>query len=420
LALREQGQGSAVIHTFDPFWRARARRRLTKMFERNILAFWAPRALAEDGGYHLDWDHNGKRMPRTPVQLIDQARMLYFFSRVSRSRFGDASTAEAAHRGFACLQARLLDPLHGGYFWDARDRDVGPDDTPPAGAPGWWRTKHVCGQAYALFALAEYARSFNHAGAAAAARAQFAAIRRHAADPAGGYREVLARDWSLAGDEHFSLLGPYPASAKSAASHMHLLEAMTAYHRVAPSAEVEAAMREIAGLLLRHGTPHAGVTEHGLESRYFADYRSRLSVGHCVKEIWYRLAALEQIGAATAADRAVAAAQYEYLFDAGYDRADGGFVDRQSGEGPPVKLWWIQAEALFSSLNIHLRCGSALARRGFLGTLAWIERFQADWHVGEWHAELRGHDVQPGPKSGPWKEPYHHGRAMLDGIELLK
>jgi len=413
----------AKLRIPNPFWRSRARRRLAEIFERTILDFWRPRALAEDGGYHLDWDHAGARLPRAPATLIGQSRMLYFFSRLARSRFGDPFAADAAHRGFAYLQSALHDPVHGGYFWDARDRDAGPGDAPEGGAPGWWRTKHICGQAFALIGLSEYARSLAAPAAVAAARELFGLMRRHGSDPAGGYREVLARDWSAAGERHKSLLGAYPGTAHTSGSHVHLLEAFTAYERVDAGRDVRAAMTDLAALLLRHGTPYSGATEHGFNSGFFVDYRDRMPIGHCLKEIWYRLVALERLGAATAEARAIVGEQYATLFAAGHDRADGGFFHVATPDGSvtdPVKLWWVQAEALLGSLLINLRCGSALARIGFEGALDWIDRYQADRQDGEWHAEIEGRTVKPAPKGGPWKTAYHNGRAMLDCLELLE
>lgn len=413
-----------IAHIAPPFWRSRARRRLAVLFERTILEFWRPRALAADGGYHLDFDAAGNRLPRRPATLIAQSRMLYFFSRVSRSPYADAFSVAAAHAGFSFLQTAMHDADHGGYFWDVRDRDAAPDVAPVDGAAGWRRTKHLCGQAFALMALSEYARSFRLPDAIAAAESLFGLIERHAADPAGGYHETLARDWSVSGAAHRSLLGPYPGDAKTSGMHIQLLEAFTALDHVAPSAPLRAALARLELLLDEKGTPGPD-SDWSNDAILFADYhgpggKGRLLVGHCIKEFWFRLAALERLGTATPAALGRLRRRFEQVLAAGYDRAAGGFFDVVHADGlDRTKYWWGQAEGLLGCLLVHARCGGAASRRCFLGTLDWIERHQADWQYGEWHAAIAGRRVLPGDKGGPWKTAYHTGRAMLDGMDLL-
>ncbi|MCW5772167.1 MAG: AGE family epimerase/isomerase, partial [Rhodospirillaceae bacterium] len=254
--------------------------------------------------------------------------------------------------------------------------------------------------------------------------ALFAVLQQHAADPAGGYRETLARDWTPAGAEHRSLLGPYPADAKTSGSHIQLLEAFTALYRVAPSPALRRSLAALEALLAESGMPGPEAVRSGAPP-YFADYRDRdgrplLLVGHAVKELWFRLVALLQLGTATSAALDRLRTRFDYLLDVGYDAAEGGFFNTVGAEGTDrSKTWWAQAEGLLGSLLIHRYCGSARARHCFLGTLDWIERFQADWQAGEWHAVILEHAVQPGDKGGPWKTAYHNGRAMLDGMVLL-
>jgi mannobiose 2-epimerase len=54
----------------------------------------------------------------------------------------------------------------------------------------------------------------------------------------------------------------------------------------------------------------------------------------------------------------------------------------------------------------------------FEKTLRWIDTAQVDWEHGEWRAM-----IGPGPdsgKAGPWKAPYHNGRAVLECLEQLQ
>jgi mannose/cellobiose epimerase-like protein (N-acyl-D-glucosamine 2-epimerase family) len=42
-----------------------------------------------------------------------------------------------------------------------------------------------------------------------------------------------------------------------------------------------------------------------------------------------------------------------------------------------------------------------------------------DWEHGDWHAEVLPDGRIVGEKAGIWKEPYHHGRALIEGLNLL-
>ena len=49
----------------------------------------------------------------------------------------------------------------------------------------------------------------------------------------------------------------------------------------------------------------------------------------------------------------------------------------------------------------------------FSRTLDWIVNHQADWQHGDWYEKVDQDGKVSGVKAGPWKAPYHNGRAML-------
>jgi mannobiose 2-epimerase len=56
----------------------------------------------------------------------------------------------------------------------------------------------------------------------------------------------------------------------------------------------------------------------------------------------------------------------------------------------------------------------------FARTLAWIQKTQTDWRFGDWHWRIPRFRRPLRPKSGPWKTPYHNGRALLESLEKLE
>jgi mannobiose 2-epimerase len=55
----------------------------------------------------------------------------------------------------------------------------------------------------------------------------------------------------------------------------------------------------------------------------------------------------------------------------------------------------------------------------FSRVLDWIVQHQIDWQYGDWYETVDGEGRSSGEKAGPWKGPYHNGRAMLRCLELL-
>ena len=78
--------------------------------------------------------------------VITQARMLWLCSRLAREGYRTPEMLAWADHGYRFLTEHMQDHRFGGYYWLAR-----PDGTPRR------MRKHVCGQAFVLFAFAEYA-----------------------------------------------------------------------------------------------------------------------------------------------------------------------------------------------------------------------------------------------------------------------
>jgi mannonate dehydratase len=101
-------------------------------------------------------------------------------------RGSDTHLAFARH-GYEFLRDHLLDRTHGGFHWSVDDsgtKVVLPD-------------KHLYGQAFALYALAEFALATGEDEPKALAQALFATLEEHAHDEeVGGYREYFRADWT--------------------------------------------------------------------------------------------------------------------------------------------------------------------------------------------------------------------------------
>jgi len=58
-------------------------------------------------------------------------------------------------------------------------------------------------------------------------------------------------------------------------------------------------------------------------------------------------------------------------------------------------------------------------REAFAKTLHFVEEEMVDWDGGDWFATVSEQGSPSGDKSGPWKSPYHNGRAIIECLEML-
>src|SRR5690242_15857733 len=173
---------------------AKARRQL---FE-HILPFWSGPALDHEQGGWLPWMDNELNVDRSkPKGLIVNSRILWTFSAAFRAR-PEPQYREMAQRAFDFLMNRFWDEERGGAFWRLTSQGAVLEDA-----------KKIYGQAFCIYALAEYHQAFgapgsnavsgSAVGVEALARAieTFDLIEAHAQDREyGGYFEVRNCDWS--------------------------------------------------------------------------------------------------------------------------------------------------------------------------------------------------------------------------------
>jgi cellobiose epimerase len=116
-------------------------------------------------------------------------------------------------------------------------------------------------------------------------------------------------------------------------------------------------------------------------------------------------------------------ALFEYSLKYGYDEAHGGFFYTGPFNQPATdrsKSWWVQAEALVSSLRMYRSTHDPRYRQVFEKTCDFVERNLVDWENGEWYSAISAEGQAQGPKASPWKAGYHNGRAMIECLEVLK
>ena len=303
---------------------------------------------------------------------------------------------------------------HGGAFWRLDDAGRVMDNS-----------KKIYGQAFCIYALAEFHRAFGSAAALARAKELFELIERHAHDAkGGGYIEICNRDWSEAGADA-RLSDKDMNEKKSMNDHLHVLEAYTNLYRVWKEPRVEQRLRELIRLfqerILDARTLHF---QHFFDEAW--NVRSdTYTFGHDIEGTWLLCEAAEFLGDATLLKsvHAMAVRMAEVALNEGvagdgalcYEGKGGKIID-------PGKECWPQAEAVIGFLNAFQISGDkkflAAARRVW----NFIEDKLVDRVHGEWFWRINP-DGQPDPKLpkvSEWKGPYHATRACLEIIRRLQ
>ncbi len=388
---------------------------LELMLTQNILPFWFPATVDRElGGYRLDHDIEGAWRGSTQRGLVSQSRTLWFFAALVNAGRGSEAHLAAARHGYDFLRQRMWDPDFGGFYWQVDAVD---------GAPVM-PDKHNYAQAFALYALSEYARASRDPGAEELARAQFRLLQEKARDPEHpGYFEMLARDWASIPVRNYL---PAKSDWKTLNTHLHLMEAIERYHRVTGDPQAAEPLSELIQILSRTVIREAEAVSTDLYRRDWTPIagrrHERVSYGHDLENIWLLAEATESLGGVETPGLSLYRRVFEAAMRHGYDRKRGGFF-AWGAIGKPArgrhKVWWIQAEALVAALLMHTLTGERSYADCYLGTLDWVVNYQTDWRHGDWHREIAPNGRPMGFKANNWKTPYHNGRAMLQCLAML-
>ncbi|HVT73589.1 MAG TPA: AGE family epimerase/isomerase [Lacunisphaera sp.] len=385
--------------------------RIETDLRRNILPFWRDHVVDRATGAFLGSLTNDLVADRTVERgALLTSRILWTFAAASRT---EPAWLEVADLAQADLMTRFHDGRHGGFFWSVAADSVVRQDR-----------KQVYGQAFAIYALAEYHAATGRRAPLDHAIATFRLLERHARDRRhGGYLEAFARDWSPIADVRLSDIDQN--DPKSQNTMLHVMEAYTNLRRVWPDPGLHAALAELVGVMLDRVVDPA--TAH-LRLFFSADWTprsDRISYGHDIEAAWLLTEAAAALGdpALAARVRALAVRIADVTLAEGVD-ADGGVFNLGSPAGPvdTNKEWWPQAEAVVGFLNAFAISGDERHLAAALRTWEFIARHLIDRDHGEWFRGVTrdGRVIGSLAKVSFWKCPYHNGRMELEAARRLR
>jgi mannobiose 2-epimerase len=383
------------------------RRKVEAELLSNILPFWLKYAIDDVcGGFRGQISNDLTVDPRAAKGLILNARILWTFSKAFNV-YGNPVYLDAARRAYEYLVRFFRDSEFGGYYWMV-DFEGRPIDT----------KKRIYGQAFVVYALAEYYQATDDAEILARALRLVEKIEAAGHDGEhGGYFETYERDWTLAQDQRLSDVDM--DEKKSMNTHLHLMEAYATLLRVREDSTVRLRLRELVEIFLArilHPLTHHFILFFDEEWRPRSE---KVSFGHDIEGSWLLCEAAEVLGdkAVLKRVREAAVKMAQAVFEQGLD-TDGGLLYEADPTGivDTDKHWWPQAEAVVGFFNTYQLSGRQHFFDAAERSWAFIDKYIVDHEHGEWFWLVSGLGVPSAKqfKVDPWKCPYHNSRACFE------
>ncbi|MEH0152904.1 AGE family epimerase/isomerase [Limibacter armeniacum] len=381
-----------------------------QVLDKNILSFWQQRMVdRENGGFYGRIDGDGKLYPEADKAIILNTRILWTFSAAFRQS-KNTVYKQVADRAYHYLKDHFFDQEKGGVFWMLDFQGKVTEDK-----------KQVYAQAFAIYALSEYEQIEGSGQALELAIELFGLLEKYSRDrERNGYFEAFARDWSAMEDVRLSEKDMN--ATKTMNTHLHVLEAYTNLYRIWKDDRLAESLENLIVLM---SSCFISETSH-FHLFFDDDWRllsDEISFGHDIEGSWLLAEAAEVLGDKTLIETTNAlAVQMAEAALSGLDE-DGGLMNEASSEGltDTDKHWWPQAEALVGWLNAWQINNDQkfldAAGKVWDFTKAYIIDQEGEWH---WRVTKDHQLVTSEDKAGPWKCPYHNGRAMLEIMERLK
>ncbi|MBL7781712.1 MAG: AGE family epimerase/isomerase [Saprospiraceae bacterium] len=379
----------------------------------DILHWWASKMPDhEHGGFYGRIDGTGLLHGQSDKSVILNTRILWTFS-AAALQTGKTAYREVADRAYHYILDYFWDAQYGGVYWMLDYKGHPSQDK-----------KQVYAQAFAMYAFSEYYRLTQDETALQKARTLFDLMERHSLDKMrGGYFEAFSRDWQLIADLRLS--DKDANEAKTMNTHLHVLEAYANLLRAAPSQPVEAALKALILLFLDRFIDPQTAHLRLFFDEYWNLKSEEISFGHDIETSWLLCDAAQVLGAKSLIKRTRQAAVQvaEACLQEGTDPQNGGMyytAHPQHGITHPQKDWWPQAEAVLGYLNAWEISGAPHFLEAAGRSWQFIIRHLRDTNQGEWYWAIspEGLPDTQNDKAGPWKCPYHNGRACMQ-IEYI-
>lgn len=382
------------------------RNEMEQELKEDILPYWTQHSLDYGkGGFFGKITTDNKPVKDAWKGGILNARILWTFS-TCYNRYGTWDLKNMAQRSYSYLMNYFWDKEYGGIYW-MLDADGKPVET----------RKHIYAQAFAIYALCEYAHATGEDQALEEAHQIYRQIEEVSADSEnGGYYEAFSREWEPLDDVRLSEKDIN--EPKSMNTHLHLLEAYTNLYRHFQSREIRERLEALLDVFLEHIIRPDGTSLYTFLDMDWTPKSSEISYGHDIETSWLLVEAAQELPDYQKKVQVEKAAinLVDAVLSNGVDE-DGGLVNEAGADGrhDTDKDYWPQAEAVVGFINAYEITGKTRYVDAAVSTWQFIKNNVIDSRKGEWWDKVdRAGSPYPIDKVHAWKGPYHHSRACLE------
>ncbi|MCR5763568.1 MAG: AGE family epimerase/isomerase [Treponema sp.] len=395
----------------------------------DILPYWINFAKdKESAGFYGSIDNMNVPDVNEERSIVMVSRFLWTYS-AAYSIYKKQEYLDTADYAFHYLYARFLDVVHGGYFWS-----VNANGTPKV------TRKQIYGNAFALYALSEYAIALytaesNNVKAENSsnyiikeALKLYQLLQDKAFDEKfGGYYEAKNRDWSWTEDTKLSEKDI--DCCKSMNTNLHVMEAFSALILSLrtvmkdESEKIDSVRKSLSSLINVH---LKYILQKNMHLALYFDREwnvldpKEISFGHDIESSWLLWEAAESVGDFCDKDfvRKNIIEIADIALKEGFDDETGGMDNclSHAGNRDTDRIWWVQAEAINGFFNAWQLTQDEKYINAVKKLWAWICNFQKDKKNGEWFncVHKDGTPDNSNAKGGNWKTCYHNGRVCME------